>query len=92
MIVRIMGEGQFEVDDASMTAMNSLDDTVEAAVEAGDEVNFSQALNALLDGVRKAGTPLAADVLHDSDLILPPADATIEEVRQMLNNDGLIPG
>ena len=28
----------------------------------------------------------------DSDLILPPADATLEEVRDLLSDDGLIPG
>ena len=47
---------------------------------------------ALLDGVRSAGTPLAEDSLEDSDLILPPADATIDEVRELLSDDGLIPG
>jgi hypothetical protein len=31
-------------------------------------------------------------VLHDSDLILPPSDSTIEEVRELLGDDGLIPG
>ena len=28
----------------------------------------------------------------DSDLILPPSDATIDEVRELLSDDGLIPG
>jgi hypothetical protein len=42
--------------------------------------------------VRSAGTPLADDTLEDSDLILPPADATIDEVRELLSDDGLIPG
>jgi hypothetical protein len=47
---------------------------------------------ALLDAVRSAGTPLPADTLKDSDLILPPADATLEEVRDLLTDEGLIPG
>jgi hypothetical protein len=34
----------------------------------------------------------AADSLDESDLILPPADATIDQVREMLSEDGLIPG
>ena len=53
---------------------------------------FAAALGSLLDGVRAAGTPLADDSLEDSELILPPADATIDEVRDLLNDDGLIPG
>ncbi len=92
MIVRILGEGQWELDDEHLTPLNKLDDEVEAAVENGDEVTFSNTLAALLDGVRKSGTVLPDDSLEDSDLILPPADATLDEVRQMLSDEGLIPG
>ena len=92
MIVRILGEGQWDVADERLDELNRLDAEVEAAVEKGDEVTFSNALNALLNDVRTAGSPLPDDALHDSDLILPPADATIEEVRELLEDDGLIPG
>ena len=92
MIVRILGEGQLEVADERLDALNKLDSDVEAAVEGGDEDVFRAALGLLLDGVRSAGTPLPEDSLDDSDLILPPADATIEEVRELLSDDGLIPG
>jgi hypothetical protein len=92
MIVRIMGEGQLEVPDAALEELNALDAAVEQAVEASDEAAFATALEELLAGVRKAGSPVPADFLHDSDLILPPADATIDEVRAMLADDGLIPG
>lgn len=92
MIVRILGEGQLEVPDAELDELNRLDSAVEKAVEAGEEKAFGGALAALLDGVRGAGTPLAVDSLEDSDLILPPSDATLEEVRELLSDDGLIPG
>ena len=92
MIVRILGEGQWEVDDEQLTSLNGLDEQVEAAVEAGDEETFSSTLAALLDAVRKGGSVLPDDSLEDSDLILPPADATLAEVRELLNDDGLIPG
>jgi hypothetical protein len=92
MIVRILGEGQYDVADHALDRLNELDSTVEAAVEAGDEAAFGPALAALLDGVRTAGVAHPADSLDESDLILPPADATIEQVREMLNDDGLIPG
>ena len=91
MIVRILTEGQWEVDEQHLGELNRLDDEVEAAVEKNDEVTFSNSLAALLDDVRKLGTALPADSLEDSDLILPPADATIEEVRHLLADDGLIP-
>jgi hypothetical protein len=31
------------------------------------------------------------DALVDSDLILPPSDASLEEVRGLLGDEGLIP-
>jgi murein tripeptide amidase MpaA len=92
MIVRILGEGQWEVAEDRLDELNRLDAEVEAAVEKNDEVTFSNALNALLNDVRTAGSRLPDDSLDDSDLILPPADATIEEVRELLEDDGLIPG
>ena len=92
MIVRILGEGQWDVSDEQVATLNELDSAVEAAVEQGDRETFSQTLDALLTAVRSAGTTLPAESLEDSDLILPPADATLEEVRELLNDDGLIPG
>jgi hypothetical protein len=91
-IVRILGEGQFDVPDEKLTTLNDLDDAVESAVEAGDTDAFGQALEALLAGVRSAAVPHEAGTLDTSDLILPPADASLEEVRDLLSGDGLIPG
>ena len=92
MIVRILGEGQYDVADDALDRLNQLDAAVEAAVEAGDEAAFTPALLALLDGVRGVGVAHAVDSLDESDLILPPADATLAEVRELLDDDGLIPG
>jgi len=91
-IVRILGEGQYDVPEDALTRLNDLDAAVEAAVESGDGAAFASALAALLDGVRTAGTAHAADALDESDSILPPADATLEEVRELLTDEGLIPG
>ena len=92
MIARILNEGQWEVSDDELGALNELDSAVEKAVEAGDTEVFSTSLDALLHAVRTVGTPLADESLEDSDLILPPSDATLEEVRELLSDDGLIPG
>ncbi len=91
MIVRILGEGQYDVDDAALDRLNELDAAVEAAVEAGDQEALGSALTALHDAVR-TGTPHDADSLDESDLILPPSGATVAEVRDLLGDDGLIPG
>jgi hypothetical protein len=91
-IIRILGEGQYDVADDALGRLNELDTVLENAVESSDEAAFAAALAELLDGVRAAGAAHPADSLDESDLILPPADATIDQVREMLNDDGLIPG
>jgi hypothetical protein len=92
MIVRILGEGQLSVDDGETTALNQLDATLARAVDAGDEAAFRRALNELLTKVRTAGKPYPPDSLEPSELILPHEDASLAEVRQMMTDEGLIPG
>jgi hypothetical protein len=91
-IVRISGEGQFSIGDAATAELNRLDSELEAAVDRNDEAAFTSALHGLLDQVRAQGSPLPADTLEESDLILPPQDASMDEVRSMLTEEGLIPG
>lgn len=91
MIVRILGEGQFRVDDAAAAKLTALDKDLDAAVRDGDEAAFSAALHASVALVKSAGTPLAADEIVTADDILPFSDATIDEVRKLLA-DGTITG
>ena len=92
MIVRILGEGQYDLDDHALDALNGLDTQIEQAIESGDEDMFRTALQGLLSAVRSSGTHHSLDSLDESDMILPPPDATIDEVRELLGDDGLIPG
>jgi hypothetical protein len=91
-IVRIMGEGQLEIDQSQLPELNALDDALSKAVDGGDDAEFRTALSALLQAVRSRGTPVADDALVDSDLVLPYEDAHIDEVRELLSGEGLIPG
>lgn len=95
MIIRILGEGQFRLDDSVMGELNLSDDRVQAAIEADDEELLGEALAGLLETIRQ-GEPLADDDLSDSDLIVPDSAATVEDVRAMLassgSTEGLIPG
>jgi len=92
MIVRIMGEGQVVLADSHLAELNELDDELLAEVEKGDGPAFRTTLHALLSRVRELGAPMPDDSLEPSELILPSDDATLEEVRAMLRDDGLIPG
>jgi hypothetical protein len=91
MIVRISGEGQWELPDADAERLNELDNQAVAAVEAGNEDKFHELWNQMLDLVTNDGNELADDELVESDVILPPRDSTFEEAKSDFSGDGLIP-
>lgn len=92
MIIRILGEGQFDVPESAVDELNDLDEQLIAAVEAGDTDGFTAALGALLAEVRSHATPHALDTLDQSDLVLPGPDSSLQQVRELLGDEGLIPG
>ncbi len=92
MIVRIMGEGQWQLADDLKDALNEVDGKLEAAVSASDQSGFEVSFKELLDLVRGRGEQVSDDDLHDSDVILPPSDSTLAEVKELISGDGLIAG
>jgi hypothetical protein len=92
-IVRILNEGQWKLSDEAVRRLSDLDDQVESAVSAGSQEQLAEALHSLLEQIRSTGTPIPDDELLDSDLILPSADATLEEVQNLLSgsDEGLVP-
>jgi hypothetical protein len=90
MIVRILGEGQYRLPDAEIDHINSLDAELERAL--GGDGDFRAALGALLAQVRSVGEELPDESLETSDVVLPSSDASADEVREMLTDEGLIPG
>ena len=91
MIVRIMSEGQYELPDGVYDELNELDNRVVAAVEAENQADYDHAFGALLSLIRERGTPLAADDLRESQVIVPPADLTLAEAEHEFTGDGLLP-
>lgn len=92
MIIRILAEGQYDVPDSAVDSLQELDEALDAAVRSEDEARFRTALSALLARVREVGSPLPEDELDGSDAILPAEDASVEEIRVLLLDDGVIPG
>lgn len=92
MIVRISHEGQYELADGSVAALNELDNQTVAACEAGDEDRFQSSYGRMLEFVRTNGEPVADDHLGASDIILPPPDVSMEEARKEFTAEGLLPG
>jgi PspAA-like protein len=90
-IVRLMGEGQWRVDDSLQAELNALDDEVGRALEAGDQAAMTDALRRLAAAVRSSGARLAEDDLSPSDAIVPPEDLSLDEAHELLEGEGLIP-
>jgi hypothetical protein len=90
-IVRLMGEGQWRVDDDAITELNELDGRGAKALEAGDEEELRRLLTTMADLVRVRGEPLPDADLHPSDAIVPPSDLSLDEAHQLWEGEGLIP-
>jgi hypothetical protein len=91
-IVRILGEGQFDVSDELLAELNQHDDALVAAIDNGDQESFRRDLAALLDRVRASAQQVPDDFIGPSEFVLPPADSSLEEVRDLLGDEGLVPG
>jgi hypothetical protein len=91
MIVRLMGEGQYRVDDGMREQLNELDDRAQTAIDADDEAGLDDMLDQIWQLVRDRGERLPEDDLSASDVIIPPSDLTLEETRKLFSDEGLIP-
>ena len=91
MIVRIAGEGQFQLPDEDQERLNELDNRAVSAVEAGDETGFKELWAQMLEMVRADGNALGEEELMESDVILPPRDVSFEEAKGEFSGEGLIP-
>jgi hypothetical protein len=90
-IVRVLGEGQFEVDDEVAKGLNDLDEQAERALESGDQEQFSELLGRMAEQVRTNGARLPDEDLSPSEAIIPPEDLTLDEAGELFEGEGLIP-
>jgi hypothetical protein len=90
-IVRISGEGQFNLPDGDAERLNELDNRAVSAVEQGDETGFKELWSQMLELVANDGNAVSEDELVESDVILPPRDISFDEARGEFTGDGLIP-
>ena len=93
MILRILGEGQLEVSDDALLELNELDEVLIARRRQGrrgavpDRPHRTWSTRSVPSGSRWPTTTSGP-----SEFILPGADATLDEVRELLSDEGLIPG
>jgi len=90
-IVRVMGEGQFEIDDEVAKGLNELDEQAERALQAEDQEQLAELLERMAEAVRTNGARLPDEDLSPSEGIVPPPDMTLEEAKELFEGEGLIP-
>jgi hypothetical protein len=90
-IARLMGEGQYRIDDDVRAQLNEHDERAQAAIDGNDEPTLDDILDQMWQLVRERGERLPDDELASSDLIIPPSDLTLEETRRLFSDEGLIP-
>jgi hypothetical protein len=90
MIVRILGEGQFKVDDKLLDSLNKIDNEIVNHVSKGDKAEFRRDLAMFIRTIKKEGKPLNPAEIISSDIIIPPEDLSIEEAKRVFSGHGLI--
>ena len=92
MIIRILGEGQFRLDDNLVNKVNKIDNQIVDHVQKGNKTEFLRDLAKLISTVKELGEPLDPVEIMPSDIIIPPEDLSLEEARKVFCDEGLIKG
>jgi hypothetical protein len=87
MIIRILGEGQFRLDDKLLDHLNKIDNRIVDHMNKGDKILFQKDLDKLISIVKDLGEPLDPVDIVQSDLIFPPEDLSFEEAKRVFSED-----
>lgn len=90
MIIRVMGDGQYEVDSCLLDQINVIDNRIVDHVSQGRQKEFREDLNKLIKTVKENGKTLDPKEIVRSDVIVPPKDLTFEEAKNIFKGYGLI--
>jgi hypothetical protein len=87
-----MGEGQYNVKSSNFDKLNKIDNKIVEYVQKGDEKKYKKGLADLIGLIHREGIQLDNEDLIESDVIVPPADMTLEEARQVFRGTGIFKG
>ncbi len=92
MIIRVMGEGQYRVDSALFDTLNEIDNRIVEDAQKGNQQEYERSLAELIGCIQREGQRIADTELIESDIIVPPADMTLAEARDVFKGTGLFEG
>jgi len=92
-IVRIMGQGQFMIDNKILKKLDQIDNSIVQLVsnDRTDNTEFKKRLSELTDIVEKNSKQLDPKEIVQSDIILPSTDLSIEEAKRLFQGEGVVP-
>ncbi len=94
-IVRILGYGQYIVDDNVMHEINTVDNKIVKLLEKGENndsvrAEFERHLKVLNIIVEEKGNAIESKEIVQSDIVIPGHDITLEEARKLFKGEGII--
>ena len=96
-IVRIAGHGQFKINQSTMAKINEIDNEIvdvlkkDSSNTKTDESQFRNKIEEMASLITQEGEPLDNKEIVQSDIIVPAADLSIEEAKNMFKGEGIIP-
>jgi hypothetical protein len=88
MVVRIMADGQYRLDDKHRNVIRAiirLDEELVGEVAANDEAGFHTTLQHLIEHIHHVGRVVPIEELIPSDLMIPAEDMSLAETREVLD-------
>jgi hypothetical protein len=91
-IVRVMGQGQFRVGNRTAKKISRIDKELIKIIELRKEgeKKYSRRVSDVLGLVKKDGVPLEHNEIIQSDIIVPGADISIEDAKNLFTDQHLL--
>lgn len=93
-VVRIMGKGQFKVNEETIRDINKVDNTIVEILQnenKADNQEFKTKIANLVQTIISKGQRLDDKELVESDVIVPDSDISLEEAKKVFRGEGIIP-
>jgi hypothetical protein len=96
-IVRVAGHGQFKVNQSTMAKINEIDNEIvdmlkkDSSNSMAYENQFRNKIEEIVNLITREGRPLEHKEIVESDIIVPSADLSVEEAKNMFKGEGIIP-
>ncbi|MBD0359285.1 MAG: hypothetical protein ICV56_01050 [Nitrososphaeraceae archaeon] len=93
-IVRIMGKGQYKVNEETVKKINDIDNAIVQILQnadRSDDQEFKTKIADLVQIIISKGQRLDDKEIVESDIIIPDSDISIDEAKKVFEGEGIIP-